>query len=60
MVICSGGVLVSPVSVVVHRDGTLVVADQDSGGAPGVGLGAVVCVDPQTGGQQVISTGGSS
>src|SRR5262249_9684422 len=57
-VISSAGVLVSPISVVVDRDGTLVVADQDSGGAPAVGLGAVVRVDPQTGGQQVISAGG--
>ncbi len=59
-VISSGGNFVDPSGITLDAAGQILVADVDFGGSPGVsGPGAVILVDPVTGAQTVVSTGGN-
>lgn len=58
--VSSGGNFHGPTGIALDAAGYILVADVDFGGSPGVsGPGAIIRVDPSTGAQTVISSGGS-
>ena len=55
-IVSSGGNLVDPHGIEIEADGSLVVADMNSGGS---GTGAVIRINRSTGAQTVVSNGGN-
>ncbi len=58
-VVSSGGVFVNPAGIAIAANGDLLAADENTFGGPcPVGCGGIVRVDPTTGAQTVVSSGG--